>query len=132
MTTRTRRLRPLFQALKRRSILPAYFDLSGKGLFLLVVLGASLLGLLALAQAGRVVAVGHEMKQLQKAEENMLWEQESLLEEIARSNDPEVLELWALEQGMEPMTLEDISFIPLPPLPLRSSASTSSLAERPK
>jgi len=116
MATKAKRLQPLVRAQKRRSILPWYFDLSGKGLFLLVVLGASLLGLLALAQAGRVVSVGYQLKALQQQEKELRWEQEDLLAGIAEARDPEMLEAWATsaEVQMEELTLGDISFIYVP------------------
>jgi hypothetical protein len=114
MTTRTRHLRPLARAQKRRSILPAYFDLRGKGLFILVVLGASLLGLLALAQAGRTVSVGYQLKDLQKEEARLRWEKEDLLGQIAKVTDPETVQGWATTQGMTLTRLQDITFIPLP------------------
>ncbi len=107
-------LRPIFRALKRRSILPGYFDLNGKGLFVLVVLGASLLALLALAQTGRVVSVAYQMKDLQKQEQQLRWEQEDLLEQIARATNPVTLEQWAREHKMEPLVPGDTAYIPLP------------------
>lgn len=114
MATRSKRLRPILRAQKRRSVMPAYFDLSGKGLFLLVVLAASLLALLALAQTGRVVATGARLRGLQEREEELLWEQEALLGEIAKAADPAELEQWALDNDMEPLSPGDLIFLPVP------------------
>ncbi len=114
MTTRVRHLRPLARAQRRRSILPAYFDLRGKGLFILVVIGASLFGLLALAQAGRVVSVGYQLKTLQQEEVGLRWEKEGLLEQIAAASDPAMVQSWAQTKGMTLTRLSDITFVYLP------------------
>ena len=114
MTTRTQRLKPLVRAQRRRSVLPWYFDLSGKGLFLLVVLAASLLALLALAQTGRVVSVGYSLKELERQEEDLLWEQEHLLQQIAEALDPAMLEQWAKDHGMVLLEPGDVHFLPVP------------------
>lgn len=114
MATKTYRLKPILQAQHRRSVLPWYFDLSGKGLFLLVILAASLLALLALAQTGRVVSVGYHLKDLEMREEELLWEQEQLLQQIADACDPADLEQWAEENGMMLLEPGDIMFLQIP------------------
>jgi hypothetical protein len=112
MTTRTHRLRPLFRAQKRRSVLPWYFDVGGKGLFLLVILGTAVLALMALAQTGRVVTVGYHLKDLDQRKEELLWEKEALLEQLALAQDPAFLSEWALENGMEVLTPDRMTFSP--------------------
>jgi len=105
--------KPISRAQKRRRMLPWYFDLGGKGLFLLVVLGASLLALLALAQTGRVVAAGYHLRELQRQEKELLWEQESLLAQIAQAADPAALAQWAREAKMALVKPQDLTAIPL-------------------
>jgi hypothetical protein len=112
MAVQVRHLRPIWRAKARREILPRYFRLSGKAFFLLVVLAASLLALLALAQTGRVVGTAWQLQELQKEEENLLWEREELLHQIALAANPAELERWALAHGLEPMKPEDLVFIP--------------------
>ncbi len=115
MAVQTQHFRPLWQAKIRRAILPRYFHLSGKAFFLLIVLAASLLALLALAQTGRVVAAGWQLRELQKKEQELLWEQEELFHQIAETIGPAELERWALANDLEPVKPEDMVFIPLPP-----------------
>ncbi len=129
MTTIQKRLRPILQAQKRRSTLPWYFELSGKGLFLLIVLAASLLALLALAQTGRVVSVAYRLKDLEHQEMQLLWEQETLLEQIAHELDPAALESWAQEHGMVPVEPEDITFLAVPDRTALQRGGTASMAE---
>lgn len=124
-------IKPIVRAQKRRRVLPWYFDLSGKGLFLLVVLGASLLALLALAQTGRVVAAGYQLRELQKQEKELLWEQESLLEQIAQAADPAALAQWAKETKMEVIRPQDMTAILLLPGDLTQVQALSSVAEQP-
>ena len=124
-------LKPIKRAQKRRRMLPWYFDLSGKGLFLLVVLGASLLALLALAQTGRVVATGYHLRELQKQEKELLWEQESLLEQIAASADPAALEQYARAEKMDLLTPQGLVPIPLLQGDLSQTFGTSMVAEQP-
>jgi len=131
MTTRTTHLRPLVHAQRRRSILPWYFDLSGKGLFLLVALGVSLLALLALAQTGRVVTANYRVLELQKREQNLLWEQEALLGRLARTEDPANLEQWARANGMEPLAPGDVVFLSVPEKWTGTAAPASGLAQQP-
>lgn len=115
MAVQTQHFRPLWQAKIRRAILPRYFRLSGKAFFLLIVLAASLLALLALAQTGRVVAAGWQLRELQKKEQELLWEQEELFHQIAETISPAELERWALANDLEPVKPEDMVFIPIPP-----------------
>lgn len=129
MTTRGKRLRPLFRAQRRRSVLPWYFDLSGKGLFLLVVLGACLLALMALAQTGRVVSVGYHLNALEEEREELLWEREDLWAQIGAASDPALLEQWAIQNGMELLTADDLVFIPAPEEWLPEGGSSSSVAD---
>jgi hypothetical protein len=131
MAKRNKRLRPISQAQQRRSILPWYFDLSSKGLFLLIVLAASLLALLALAQTGRVVGVGYRLKALQEQEKDLIWEQEEILQEIAREADPAVLEKWAKDQGMEEMDVGDVVFLTVPADPVLGLDEPTSMAQEP-
>ena len=123
--------KPISRARKRRHMLPWYFDLSGKGLFVLVVLAASLLALLALAQTGRVVATGYHLRALQKQEKELLWEQESLLNQIAQANDPAALERWAREAEMELYKPQDITAIPLVEGDLTQAHAAVPVAEEP-
>lgn len=123
--------KPISRARKRRHMLPWYFDLSGKGLFLLVVLAASLLALLALAQTGRVVAIGYHLRELQKQEKELLWEQEELLEQIAQATDPAALERWAREAKMELLAPQDITAIPLAQGDLSQAYRPIPVAEEP-
>lgn len=124
-------LKPISRARKRRTMLPWYFDLSGNGLFLLVVLAASLLALLALAQTGRVVAVGYHLRELQQQEKDLLWEQESLLSQIAQATDPAALEQWAREAKMEAFGPQDITAIPLVQGELTQVRPSIPIAEEP-
>jgi hypothetical protein len=126
-----KQFKPIRRARKRRHMLPWYFDLSGKGLFLLVVLAASLLALLALAQTGRVVATGYHLRELQKQEKELLWEQESLLNQIARANDPAALEQWAQEAEMQLYQPQDITAIPLVEGDLSQGYTAVPIAEEP-
>jgi hypothetical protein len=126
-----KQFKPISRARKRRHMLPWYFDLSGKGLFLLVVLAASLLALLALAQTGRVVATGYHLRELQKQEKELLWEQESLLNQIAQANDPAALEQWAREAEMELYQAQDITAIPLVAGDLSQGYTAVPIAEEP-
>jgi hypothetical protein len=123
--------KPISRARKRRHVLPWYFDLSGKGLFLLVVLAASLLALLALAQTGRVVSIGYHLRELQSQEKELLWEQERLLNEIAQATDPAALDQWAQEAKMELLTPQDITSIPLVQGDLSQVDTAISVAEQP-
>lgn len=135
MTTKTRRLHPLVRAQKRRSVLPWYFDLGGRGLFLLVILGTAVLALMALAQTGRVVTVGYHLKDLDRQKEQLLWRKEALLEEIARARDPALLAAWADEQEMELLTPDKLSFAaPLaewPPQIEKAASDPLPLAQEP-
>jgi hypothetical protein len=128
---RKQHIKPIVRAQKRRRMLPWYFDLSGKGLFLLVVLGACLLALLALAQTGRVVAAGYQLRELQKQEKELLWEQESLLDQIAEASDPAALAAWAKEAKMEIVRPQDMTAIPLVQGDLTHAQTLSSVAEQP-
>lgn len=123
--------KPISRARKRRLIMPWYFDLSGKGLFLLVVLAASLLALLALAQTGRVVSTGYHLRELQKQEKALLWDQESLLSQIAQAADPAALEQWAREAKMESFQPQDITAIPLVEGALSQAHTAGAIAEEP-
>jgi hypothetical protein len=123
--------KPISRARKRRLTLPGYFDLGGKGLFLLVVLAASLLALLALAQTGRVVATGYHLRELQKQEKDLLWEQESLLDQIARATDPANLEQMAQKAEMETLKPQDITAIPLVQSDLSQIEPLLPIAEEP-
>ncbi|MGB9722870.1 MAG: hypothetical protein ACP5OO_01840 [Chloroflexia bacterium] len=132
MAVQTRHLRPLWQARIRRAILPRYFRLSGKAFFLLIVLAASLLALLALAQTGRVVAVAWQLRRLQQDRQELLWQREALLRQIAEAVHPAQVERWALEHGMEPMGPEDQVFIPMAPERLsQGNRSEPALAVQP-
>ena len=131
MASKTQHLKPLSRAQKRRHMLPWYFDLGGKGLFVLVVLAASLLALLALAQTGRVVATAYQLRELQKQEKELLWEQESLLEQIAQAADPAALDQWAREANMELVKAQDIAVIPLVQGELTLVSDPSMVAEQP-
>lgn len=115
MATKKQPLKPLLRAQKRRSILPGYFDLGGRGLFVLVVAGASILGLLALFQTGRVVVTSYNLHQLQATEQKLRWEQEDLLYQIARAADPSSLEQWARANDMVILKPQEITAIPLVP-----------------
>jgi len=130
MATRPRVLRPIVRAQRRRSILPWYFDLSGKGLFLLVALGVSLLALLALAQTGRVVTANYQVRELQRQEQNLLWERETLLARLSRIEDPANLERWARANGMEPLAPGEVLFLTVP-LDTASAEAASDPATRP-
>ncbi|MGC8873199.1 MAG: hypothetical protein ACP5SI_01965 [Chloroflexia bacterium] len=114
MTTRGQVLQPLLQAQKRRAVLPWYFDLGSKTVFFLVAIGACLLALLALAQTGRVVSLSYDIRQLKTEEQRLNWEREDLLARLATSQDPALLEQWARENGMEPLTPADVSFFSTP------------------
>lgn len=107
-------LQPLRRAQRRRSILPAYFDLGGKGLFILVVLAASLLALLALAQTGQATAVGYELYKMQQDERNLRWEREALLEQLAKTIDPADLHRFAQERDWRWLRPQEIIFVPRP------------------
>jgi hypothetical protein len=131
MATKNKRLRPISQAQHRRSVLPWYFDLSSKGLFLLIILAASLLALLALAQTGRVVGVGYRLKALQEQEADLIWEQEEILQEIAREADPAVLDKWAKDQGMEEIEVGDVVFLTVPADPVLELDKPASMAQEP-
>lgn len=113
MAVQTRRLRPIWQAKIRRAILPRYFRLSGKAFFLLIVLAAALLALMALAQTGRVVAADWQLRKLKGDERELLWQREELFRQIAEAANPAELERWALAHGLEPVKPEDLVFIPL-------------------
>lgn len=106
-------LQPLRRAQRRRSILPAYFDLSGRGLFVLVVLAASLLALLALAQTGQAVAVGYDLRKMQQAERSLRWEREALLRDLAATIDPARLDQWAAEHDWRWLRPQEIIYVPL-------------------
>ena len=123
--------KPISRARKRRRMMPWYFDLSGKGLFLLVVLAASLLALLALAQTGRVVATGYHLRELQKQEKDLLWERERLLSQLARATDPAALQQWAREANMVAFRPQDIIAIPLVQGNLSQGRTAISIAEEP-
>lgn len=123
--------KPISRARKRRHTLPWYFDLSGKGLFLLVVLAASLLALLALAQTGRVVATGYHLRELQKQEKELVWKQENLLKQIAQETDPAALEQWAREAEMKLYLPQDITVIPLVEGDLSAEHAAVPIAEEP-
>ncbi len=131
MATRMRHFRPIVHAHKRRSILPWYFDLSGKGLFILVIVGASLLALLALAQTGRVVATGYRLGQLQEQEKELLWKQEELLLKIAEAMSPAALEEWACQNGLVPLKPERIIAIRVPRTQSLEVHRPPSVAEQP-
>lgn len=132
MAVQTRRFRPIWQAKIRRAVLPRYFRLSGKAFFLLIVLAASLLALMALAQTGRVVAAGQQLRELQMREQELLWEREELLRQIAEAANPAELERWAQEYGLEPVKPGDLIFIPLPSEGLsQDKESRSPLAGKP-
>lgn len=132
MAVQTRRLRPIWQAKTRRAVLPRYFRLSGKAFFLLVSLAAALLALMALAQTGRVVAAGWQLRELEKKEQELLWEREELLRQIAETANPAELERWALAHGLEPVKPEDLVFIPLPSEALSQDEETGfPLARKP-
>ncbi len=115
MAVQTRHFRPIWQAKIRRAVLPRYFRLGGKAFFLLIVLAASLLALMALAQTGRVVAASWQLRELEEKEQELLWEREELLLQIAEAANPAELERWALAHGLEPISPEDMIFIPLLP-----------------
>jgi hypothetical protein len=123
--------KPISRAQKRRRMLPWYFDLGGKGLFLLVVLGASLLALLALAQTGRVVATGYHLRELQQQEKELLWKQESLLAQIAQAADPAALDQWARDAKMESVKPQDMTAIPLVQGELTQAQTLSAVANQP-
>lgn len=106
-------LQPIRRAQRRRSVLPAYFDLGGKGLFILVVLAASLLALLALAQTGQAVAVGYDLRRMQWDERNLRWEREALLEDLAATIDPARLDQWAAEHDWRWLRPQEVIYVPL-------------------
>ncbi len=131
MANKTQQLRPISRAHKRRSRLPWYFDLNGKWLFVLVVVGAMLLGLLALAQTGRVVMAGYHLRQLQLQEKDLVWEQEELLKQIAQATDPAKLEQWARDQHMLPLQPQDLTIVPLVRDALSNMSASKPIAEQP-
>ncbi|MBN1483511.1 MAG: hypothetical protein JXA37_02210 [Chloroflexia bacterium] len=131
MSGARRRLKPLRQAQQRRSVLPWYFDLSGNTLFLLIVLAASLLALLALAQTGRVVSLGARLKELQLEEEELLWQQEHVLQQIAEAADPAELEAWAKENGMVELDPADVLYLPAPKETFLRLEQPASMAQEP-
>ncbi len=131
MASKTQHLKPLSRAHQRRSRLPWYIDLNGKWLFVLVVMGAALLGLLALAQTGRVVTAGYHLRMLQDQEKELLWEQEDLLKQIAQATDPAELEKKALEWQMVPVVPQEMTAIPLVHGDLSGSIVPAPIAEQP-
>jgi len=106
-------LQPIRRAQRRRSVLPAYFDLGGKGLFILVVLAASLLALLALAQTGQAVAVGYDLRRIQRDERSLRWEREALLKDLATTIDPARLYEWAEEHDWRWLRPQEVIYVPL-------------------
>lgn len=131
MANNKQHLKPISRAQQRRSRLPWYFDLNGKWLFVLVAVGAALLGLLALAQTGRVATAAYQLRQLQDKEKALLWEQEDLLKQIARAADPAALEEWARKQDMVPLRPQDITAVPLVRGDLSGIADSKPIAEQP-
>ncbi len=131
MASKTQHLKPLSRAHKRRLRLPWYIDLNGKWLFVLVVVGAALLGLLALAQTGRVVTAGYHLRELQEQEKQLLWEQEDLLNQIAQATDPAALEQWAQENKMIRVNPEEFATIPLVRSDLSAAGTLKPIAQQP-
>lgn len=128
---KARPLQPIVRARRRRSILPAYFDLGGKGIFFLVILGASLLALLALAQTGQAVSVGCELRRLQREQKALSWEREALLGQYAAQVHPARLADWAQEQDWHWLQPQEITFIPVAVPPSAASTAGAAVAEQP-